>query len=494
MDKCHFEVFLWYHLRGVGMFWLTVTKNSDTPLIRQIYEQIRLKILGGELRHGERLLSTRELASALHVSRNVVLDAYEQLAAEGYLVSRGGSGTFVAEGACLMNLQDNHQPVSPRQWKQPSNSRIIDFRTGVPALDWLPRKKLGQLFHALCADTPPAIFNYGQPEGSPELRSTLSRYLARTRGVNCEPDQIVITTGAAQALFLAGKALLSSGDRVITEDPIHLHFQGTLRSCGASLHPVPVDESGMITSMIPRGEDARLLFVTPSHQFPLGGVLPIQRRIDLVQFAKATGCYIVEDDYESEFRFEGTAVSSLQGLAPEQVIYIGSFSKILAPALRIGYLVLPHSLVERFRRLKYLVDNHSPILDQLVLAGFIESGGLELHVTRMKKLYRRRQTALIKCLEARFPGQHRISGTSTGLHLIAEFDRVAFTEEVLSRLEGVGVRLYPVEMHALTKGHHLHKAIMGYGNLTEEEIEEGIKRMRVAWAPKHWHKQPWSMT
>ena len=267
------------------MFWLTVTKNSDTPLIRQIYEQIRLKILQGELRQGERLLSTRELASDLHVSRNVVLEAYEQLIAEGYLISRGGSGSYVTEGACLVNLQSTRHPAPPLQWKQPAGSKIIDFRTGVPALDWLPRKKLGQLFHTLCIGAPPAIFDYGKPEGCSELRSTLSRYLARTRGVRCEPDQIIITTGAAQALFLAGQALLSPGDRVITEDPIHLHFQGTLKACGASLHPVPVDESGMVTAMIPREGAARLLFVTPSHQFPLGGILSIQRRIDLVQFA-----------------------------------------------------------------------------------------------------------------------------------------------------------------------------------------------------------------
>ncbi len=462
------------------MFWLTVTKNSYTPLIRQIYEQIRLRILQGELNHGERLLSTRELASDLHVSRNVVLEAYEQLAAEGYLVGHEGSGTFVAEGASLNDLRSDTQPLSAPLREQPTASGIIGFRTGVPALDRLPRRKLGQLFHALCADAPPEIFNYGQPEGSLELRDTLSRYLKRTRGVRCDPDQIIITTGAAQALFLTGKALLTPGDRVITEDPIHLHFQGTLQACGASLHPVPVDESGMITSLIPRDEAARLLFVTPSHQFPLGGVLPVQRRIDLVQFAQATGCYIVEDDYESEFRFEGTAVSSLQGLAPEQVIYIGSFSKILAPALRIGYLVLPHSLIAQFRRLKYLVDNHSPILDQLVLANFIENRGLELHVTRMKRLYQKRQAALIKCLAASFPGQHRVSGASTGLHLIAEFKGIAFTEEVLSSLEAVGVRLYPVEDHALEKGHHLHQVIMGYGNLTEEEIEEGVKRMRAA--------------
>jgi GntR family transcriptional regulator/MocR family aminotransferase len=464
------------------MFWLGVTRNSEIPLIRQVYEQIRLKILKGELQPGERLLSTRELASELNVSRNVILEAYEQLAAEGYLTGRGGSGTYVAEGAYLEDLDQDGLSTSPDQQVnaqvQSVNTRVIDFRTGVPALDWLPRKKMGQLFYAACTDSPSAIFDYWKPEGCPELRNTLSRYLARTRGVGCDPDQIVITTGAAQALFLTGKALLSPGDRVIVEDPLHLHFQNILLSCGASLCPVPVDERGMVTERATEEDRARMVCATPSHHFPLGGVLPVQRRIELVQFAKKTGCYIVEDDYESEFRFEGTAVSSLQGLSPEQVIYIGSFSKILAPALRIGYLVLPHALIERFREFKYLLDNHTPILDQLVLASFIENRDLEFHVARMKKLYKKRQLTLIKSLDDHFHDMHRVIGSSTGLHLVAEFERVMFTESLLTRLEVAGVRVYPVEAHALHKGRYLHQVILGYGNLTEEEISEGVKRIK----------------
>jgi GntR family transcriptional regulator/MocR family aminotransferase len=464
------------------VFWLGVNKNSEIPLIRQVYEQIRLKILQGELQPGERLLSTRELAAELNVSRNVILEAYEQLAAEGYLTGRGGSGTYVAEGAYLEDPdQDSFITSSDQRINaqvQSVNTRVIDFRTGVPALDRLPRKKLGQFFYAACTDSPSSIFDYWKPEGCPELRKILSRYLARTRGVGCEPDQIIITTGAAQALFLTGKALLSPGDRVIAEDPLHLHFQNILLSCGASLFPVPVDEKGIVTELITEEEQARLLCVTPSHQFPLGGVLSIQRRIELVQFAKRTGCYIVEDDYESEFRFEGTAVSSLQGLSPEHVIYIGSFSKILAPALRIGYLVLPHALIEQFREFKYLLDNHSPVLDQLVLARFIENRDLELHIARMKKLYKKRQVALLKALDCYFPVKQSVIGTSTGLHLVAEFEGITFAGDLLKRMEEAGVRVYPVEMHALKKGWHLGQVILGYGNLTEEQIQEGIKRMK----------------
>ncbi len=464
------------------MFWLGVTRNSEIPLIRQLYEQIRLKILQGELRPGERLLSTRELATELNVSRNVILEAYEQLAAEGYLNGRGGSGTYVADGAYLVDLEcgDPAEPFNQQEktLAKPINARMIDFRTGVPALELLPRKTLGQLFYATCTKSPSSIFDYWKPEGCLELRSVLSRYLARTRGVRCEPNQVIITTGAAQALFLTGKALLSPGDRVIAEDPLHMHFQKILLSCGAELCPVPVDESGMVTEQATDEDQARLVLVTPSHQFPLGGILPVQRRIELVQFAKKTGCYIVEDDYESEFRFEGTVVSSLQGLSPEHVIYIGSFSKILAPALRIGYLVLPHALIEHFRELKYILDNHTPILDQLVLASFIEKKALEHHVAKMKILYKKRQMALIKSLKYYFHEMHRVIGSSTGLHLVAEFERIVFTESLLSKLDEAGVRVYPVEMHALHKGRHLSQVILGYGNLTEEEILEGVRRIK----------------
>jgi GntR family transcriptional regulator/MocR family aminotransferase len=238
-----------------------------------------------------------------------------------------------------------------------------------------------------------------------------------------------------------------------------------------------VDELGLRTHLLPREEKPKLVLVTPSHQFPLGGVLPIQRRIELLQFAREMDCWIVEDDYDSEFRFQGGPISSLQGLDPERVFYIGTFSKILSPAFRIGYLVLPSDWVEPCCDRKGLDDLHTTWIEQLVLAKFIELGHLERHIARMKKCYRQRRDVLKQCLKAAFSERVTVQGDSTGLHLVAEFRDVEFSEAVLRSLEAGGVKIYPVEHYAIVKGKHLHRIVLGYGNLTPEAIALGVNRL-----------------
>jgi GntR family transcriptional regulator / MocR family aminotransferase len=225
--------------------------------------------------------------------------------------------------------------------------------------------------------------------------------------------------------------LLSQGDEVIIEDPATFDVQRIFSAAGATLFPVPVDEDGMQTDQLPRQKHPAFVFVTPSHQFPLGGLLPIQRRIHLIQFARAAGCYLVEDDYDSEFRYSGTPVSSLHELEPERVIYVGTMSKILSPALRLGYIVLPPPLIEQCRQLKRLTDLHSPVLEQLVLAHFIEDGHLERHILKMKKIYRKRREALIAALETYYHRRIHIYGDVAGLHLVAEFSGRALTDRPL---------------------------------------------------------------
>ena len=331
----------------------------------------------------------------------------------------------------------------------------------------------------VCAVSSPSVFGYDHPEGCVELRIALARSLAKTRRVRCHPDQLVITAGAAQAFSLVARLLLSSGNEVIIEDPVTYDVQRIFSAADAVLSPIPVDENGMQTALLPREIRPAFVFVTPSHQFPLGGLLPIQRRIYLIQFARTARCYIVEDDYDSEFRYNGTPVSSLQELDPEHVIYVGTLSKSLSPALRLGYVVLPPPLVEQCRFLKQLTDLHSPVVEQLTLARFIEEGHLERHILKMKRIYRKRREALIAALTTNFPHRVRVSGDATGLHLIAEFHGRAFTEQMLADLEDAGVRLYPVERHAIRKDRHQSKVILGYGNLTPGEIEEGVRRMKT---------------
>jgi GntR family transcriptional regulator/MocR family aminotransferase len=474
------------------MFWLPINRSQGTPLIRQVYEQIRMRILNGGVREGQKLPSSRELALDLHVSRNVIIEAYEQLLAEGYIVTHQGSGTFVAEGAFLEITKKKPSPA-PFDYTSNKNKNttkensvsserkeLIDFKSGVPALDLFPRTTWAKLAHRVYHEAPHSTFGYGSPEGRPELRQVLSHYLLRTRGVNCHPDHLIITSGATQALTLIAKLLISNGDEVVIEDPITQEIQMFFTEPGSTLCPLPVDEYGMQTDLLPVDKKPSFVFVTPSHQFPLGGSLPIQRRIQLVQYAREVNCYIIEDDYDSEFRYTGAPVNSLQGLDPHRVIYIGTFSKILSPGLRIGYLILPPSLIQKCRELKRHSDLHTPSLEQLILARFIDEGYLEKHISKMKKLYRKRREHLINCLLTTFSDQVKVLGDSTGLHLIAEYTQTQFSEQVLEKIEEYGVKVYPVEYHTIRKGQHMNRIILGYGHLTNEEITEGILRLHKA--------------
>ncbi|WP_375199862.1 PLP-dependent aminotransferase family protein [Bacillus sp. RS11] len=456
------------------MLWIPIDRSSDIPLNRQVYQQIREKILNGHLQAGERLASTRELSFELKVSRNVILEAYDQLLAEGFLIARSGSGTFVAEGAFLTQ---HEAPFLFEVDEKKLKNHIINFRSGIPALDLFPRKTWAKLSHQLWNDIESTNFGYDFPEGRLELRQTLAHYLLRTRGVHCHPEQIVITSGATQALTLVSRLLLSPNDIAIIEDPITNDIQTIFKSSGASLYPIPVDEYGMKTALIPENLHPKFVFLTPSHQFPLGGTLPIQRRIQLINFARRNNCFLVEDDYDSEFRYEGPPVSSLQGLDLERVLYIGSFSKILSPALRIGYIVLPTHLIEKCRQLKWLTDLHTPSLDQLILAHFIKEGYLERHIAKMKKFYKNQRDFLIQCLQTTFSNKVKILGYSTGMHLIAELEDIHFSKELLFKIEQLGVRVYPVEDHSIEKGKNTNRIILGYGHLKKNEIEEGVTRL-----------------
>jgi GntR family transcriptional regulator/MocR family aminotransferase len=356
---------------------------------------------------------------------------------------------------------------------------LIDFRTGVPFLEKAPRRLMSDAFHRAIADCSPKNFGYGQPQGSVALREGISRFLLRSRDIVCDPDQVVVTNGAAEALFLAAHVVRKTSSlTVLTEDPVHLHFQQTFLLAGARLEPVGVDLHGMKTAALPEEILPEAIFTTPSHQFPMGGVLTIQRRIELLEYAKRKSAYIIEDDYESEFRFEGAPVSSLRELAPSRVIYVGSFSKILAPSIRVGYAIVPDPLVDPYCRLKYNVTNHVSAIDQAAIAKILESGRLERHIAEMKRSYRVKRETLLRALSKNFPDGCEIEGTSSGLHLVARFRGRVFDEKRLECLEKSGVRVYPVETHAIRKGNYLDSLILGYGNLSPQEIEMGISRLR----------------
>lgn len=459
------------------MLWLSLERSSTIPLIKQIYHQVRERILRGELTGGYKLPSTRQLATDLHISRTVVLEAYDQLLAEGYIESRAGSGMYITSGIMIQAWKKPEvAPLIPD--RQVEKTLPIDFRSGIPALDLFPRKTWGQLARETYTTASVADFNYDRPEGRYGLRLALTRYLSRSRGITCSPEQIIITAGAAQAYSLLTRALLSQGDCICVEDPSTADIKTILTETGAGLWPIPVDAQGLQTEYLPADRCPRLVITTPSHQFPLGGLLPVQRRIQLLEFARATNCYLVEDDYDSEFRYSGPPISSFQELAPDRVIYIGTFSKILAPSLRLGYMILPGALVEAFRRQKRLTDIHAPSCDQLILARFIEEGYLERHIMKMRRIYGKRRETLIQNLHHYFADRVTISGTATGIHLVAHFQQTVFTSEVLQTLEQAGVRIYPVGEHALlSRERYDGQCILGYGHLDQPDLIEGVKRM-----------------
>ena len=462
--------------------------SKDESLTRQLYRQFRRRIADGLLGAGEKIPSSRRLSEELGVSRNVVLDAYGQLLSEGYLEARAGSGTYVAPGASLRSGPGATVDPGPADaWRsflaQPAASDppdLIDFRTGVPFLSGLPFRDLTAAFRAIFRDGPPESFGYGDPAGNPAFRTAVANYLRRARDIECRPEEIIVTVGAAEALSLCAIVLGRSRKTVIVEDPVHLHFQQTLRTAGMRLLPVPVDEQGLLTGELPApGADAAFVFVTPSHQFPFGGVLPIQRRVDLARYAAVSECFIVEDDYESEFRFEGSPVSSLRELCPERSVYIGSFSKTLSPAFRTGFAVVPPDLAAEFREAKYALNNHTSGCDQMVLTKLLESGALERHIADMKKRYRKHRAVLLAALDEFFPGSHGVVNASAGLHAVVRFPGRRFDADALAALESGGVRVYPVEAHAIRTGRFPDHVILGYGNLDAERIRTGVERLRA---------------
>lgn len=456
--------------------FITLDSESRISITRQLYMKIRAMILDGSMISGARLPSSRELANELSISRNTVLEAYDQLIAEGYLEGHHGSKTVVASG--IMKQSSAAKTGSAPDLLQPTlmNYTRIDFRSGVPDLEVFPRAKWAKLYQQTIQDLSANCMRYYQPAGVPELRNAIAQYLFRTRGISCSPAGIMIVSGSTQGLSLISKLLYKKKQEVITEDPTHPGLLNVISSAGYSITAVPADEKGIDTSVLTPSEQVAFLYTTPSHQYPLGGILPIQRRLSLLQYAKDNDCYVVEDDYDSEFRFEGQPVSSLYELNPSKVIYIGSFSKILAPALRLGFLLLPPELINDYCSMKMYSDVHTEAISQYVLANFIQSGELERHIWKMKKLYSRKREHLRKELEAYFRGEYEIRGHAAGLHVIVHFYDVVFTKELTARLYAKMVKVYPVENYVVKNfGQHETEIILGYSHLSFEKISTGIR-------------------
>lgn len=456
--------------------WITIDKKSAISLTRQIYTKLKELILDGSLNSEKSLPSTRALAKELEVSRNTILEVYNQLIAEGYLEGQHGSGTKVVKGISQypkMTYEQTH--ATPATHHTPV-SDIIDFCSGVPALELFPLKEWGRLYQAVCKELPPSALRYHSPGGVWKLRESISEYLLRTRGIHCTPNNIMIVSGSTQGLSLIANLLYSKTKKVIVEDPVHHGLLKVISSIGYSIIGIEADDKGLNTNLLEPTNNLSFIYTTPSHQYPLGSILPIQRRLALIQYATENNCYIVEDDYDSEFRFEGQPVNSLYELNPDKVIYIGSFSKILAPAIRLGFIILPNKLLPQYNQLKKYSDVHTEALAQYVLSNFINQGSLEKHIWKMKKTYTKKRTHLIQSLMAEFPNEFEIKGHAAGLHVLVHFYKVTFTKQLLQQLYLHKVKIYPVENYTLKKlGTHKNETILGYAHLSFSDITTGIR-------------------
>ncbi|MDF2611522.1 MAG: transcriptional regulator with domain and aminotransferase domain [Lachnospiraceae bacterium] len=459
------------------MLYIEINRESVSCLSKQIYNSIKESALCGTIRPGEKLPSSRELSKYLNVARNIVIESYEQLIAEGYAYSKSGSGTYICEGVQFQKAKVDSVKKQQNNSKA-LNSNVISFRTGIPDLESIPIKKWAQVYKEISLDIKPSQMDYQNSLGDYELRTQLSLYLNRIRGVRTTPENILITNGAAQSFNLLCQ-LISKDSYALVENPLSYGILYTLKSNNVKMKAIKLDEYGMVTSELP-DNPPKLIFTTPSHQFPVGVILPIGRRIEMIKYAKKYNTYIVEDDYDSEFRFDGSPIQSMQYLDPEQVIYVGTFSKTLMPALRMGYMVLPDILCKQMEDAKFVADLHSPILEQLTLAKFIETGLFDRHIKKMRRLYLKKRNHLIQCLKTSFGEQVTISGAEAGMHLVASFEEVHFDKALMQKIESQGIQITAVNKHYMPDNYittYDQSLIFGYGNTKLDEIEAGIKKL-----------------
>jgi GntR family transcriptional regulator / MocR family aminotransferase len=442
---------------------LMVPLDRSLPLRKQVEAALREAIQAGRLRHGERLPSSRELARNLGISRGLVQDCYAQLQAEGYLSTRVGSATRVAMVA-------EAPPALVETVREPPLR--VDFASGVPDLASFPRADWVWAMREACRVAPNAMFDYGDPRGSLVLRTVLAAYLQRVRGAVADPARMVICTGFSQGLVLVLRALAERGiTRIAFEDPGYA--ETSVAACavaGATAVPIPVDQDGIDVKAL-TDSDVRAVVLTPAHQWPTGVVLAPERRQALVEWAMANDATIIEDDYDAEFRYDRDPVGAMQGLAPDRVVALGTVSKSLAPAVRLGWVVCPPALAEAIAEQKAFSDRGSPGLDQLTLATLIESGRFDRHLRRMRGVYSARRAALVDALS-----QHDIAltGLSAGFHAVAHLRPDTDEQALVAAARAKSVGLYGMSLqradHAVTPP----QLVLGFGNLGERAIHEGI--------------------
>ena len=488
-------------------------------LTRQLYEALRQRVLDGRLASGTRLPATRDLAAALSISRNSVVRAYDQLYAEGFIESRVGDGTYVAllptakklstkvstglstglspalstnwldlpvnspreviHRAALGRLENNHLP-------QPPAGPPKAFRVGVPAFDLFPFEVWAKLNGAFWRKPNLGQLCYGDPAGDLRLRSLIAAYLRSSRGMQCSAEQIVITSGAQQAISLCAQLLVEPGDGVAVENPGYRAAGHAFALAGGRLHGVPVDGEGIDCQRLNALEDCRVAYVTPSHQYPLGVVMSLARRLELLAWAERTHGWIIEDDYDGEYRYSGAPLSPLAALdRTGRVLYVGTFGKVAFPALRLGYLVLPPGLVAAFSQRRAVDMRHSEVSTQAVMAEFMAAGHFQRHIRRMRRAALSRRNTLLAGWPAGLAGVGELPSVAAGLHMTVRVDSLAREQQLLEQARAVDVEVNGLSSYWLaqstTPQDQRAGLVLGFAAVPEPAIIQALQRLRAAW-------------
>ncbi|MFP4015417.1 MAG: PLP-dependent aminotransferase family protein [Halanaerobiales bacterium] len=465
------------------MFGLKVNRNSDLSLTRQLCDQLRDIIEKKQINGGERLPSTRQMSREYKVSRNVIIEVYEQLIAEGYLESKLGSGTYVSE-----NIYDNEFIERNRSGyseerlivENQIDEDIIHFAGGIPDFELFPGKQWSNYLKMAVEDSPSVIFDYGDIMGDYELKKVLTEYLFRVKGIRCNPDQIIIVSGSAQGFLLISRVFEDKYNSICVEEPTVNFIKTIFKNLYYDINPVNVDQNGMQIDELIKDNTPRLILLTPSHQYPTGSILPIQRRQKAIEIAETTDSYLIEDDYDSEFRLKGVPIPPLQVLNPSRVVYVSTFSKNMSPGLRMGFLVVPKDLLDKFYDMKTALYLRTSTIKQRAMANFINDGHLDRQIYQMRKEYKKRRSLLAETLIEIFREDISIKGDETGMHLHLEFHSEKYNSINWDQSNSYGVQVHTFNEYSISKQENFNKhLVLGYGNLSTSQIKEGIKRLEL---------------
>jgi len=453
-----------------------LNSNDTAPLYKQLYNQIREHVLSGKLPANSKLPSVRDLAAELSTSRNTVEGAYQELYAEGYIYSRQRSGYFVSVlDHDVAPLSLSHKPRKQSRLPQPSSSYTHDFHPARLDPASFPTARWRTSFLECLRKISRELSQYGVPQGDWGLRSNIQQYLERSRGVICEPDQIVICAGLQQSLDIVAHLSKESHSSVAVENPGYRLPRTVFHNNSFDIVPIAVGSSGLDLDIL-RTSGSTIVYVTPSHQLPLGYVMPVANRLKLIEWAESGGNLIIEDDYDSELRYHGKPIPSMQGLRPYgNIIYLGTFSKILSPALRLSYLVLPRSLLASFRVFYQDYFSTVSLLEQKTMAKFMEQGHFERHIRRMRIIYKKKHNALLQAIEHHFSSKATVVGQGAGLHVVLQLHEGNSGEpEIIHRAEQKGIRLFPFSATCATGEPASTNLLLGFGGMSAAEIEQGI--------------------